>query len=283
LLNYLLILMNYIGYKKVAFWGHGKNMQIHLASRLGEATKRFISRRVHWWFTYNDLSSKIVKEIGYPSNRISSVNNAIDTIQIDRMKSKFEYERISDVKKQYNIKGQNIGIYIGAMYKEKRLEFLIESCTIIRSKLQDFEMIFIGTGPEYYLIENASKQYIWIHPVGPKFNSDIVPFFALAKVLLMPGLMGLAVLDSFAFEVPIVTTDINYHSPEIAYLVSGYNGLILNGDVGPNGYADAVVGLLKNEQDRQQLVKGCHESKYLYTVEMMAERFKNGIIKALAQ
>jgi L-malate glycosyltransferase len=39
--------------------------------------------------------------------------------------------------------------------------------------------------------------------------------------MLMPGLVGLAVLDAFADGIPRVTTVIEYHSPEIEYLVPG--------------------------------------------------------------
>lgn len=281
LINYLLFCLNLISRLKLAFWGHGKNMQSHRASHFGEAVKRFMSRRVHWWFAYNEMSAEIVRGLGYPADRITSVQNAIDIQQLSSMRSQVTHEQSKRVKQGLGLKGNNVGIYIGGMYTDKRLEFLLASCSIIRSLVPDFEIIFVGAGPEYSLIERAAQKYDWIHAVGPKFNDDKVLLFSISKILLLPGLVGLAVLDSFALEVPLVTTDIPFHSPEIAYVQNGYNGLILEADADSNVYADAVVELLTNESARQHLVKGCKQSKYFYSIESMVERFSKGIKQAL--
>jgi hypothetical protein len=45
-----------------------------------------------------------------------------------------------------------------------------------------------------------------------------VPYFILSKLVLMPGLVGLAVLDASALEVPLVTTAVPYHTPELTTL-----------------------------------------------------------------
>ena len=281
LLNYVLFFLHLIKRRKLAFWGHGKNLKLHRASNLGEGIKRFMSRRVHWWFAYNDMSAKIVQDLGYPLDRITSVQNTIDVDQLSEMRYQVTHEQIEGIRQQFDLRGDNVGIFIGAMYKEKRLKFLLEACSEIRSKVPDFEIIFIGEGPEYPEIERASQMHSWVHAVGPKFNDDKVPFFFFSKVLLLPGLIGLAVLDSFAFEVPIVTIDVPFHSPEIDYLQNGYNGLMLEKDSNQTAYADAVVELLTNKSAHQKLVKGCRESKDLYTIESMVERFSKGIEKGL--
>lgn len=66
----------------------------------------------------------------------------------------------------------------------------------------------------------------------------------LARVFLMPGLVGLAILDAGAAGLPLVTTDYPWHSPEIAYLDPGVNGLPIRLWRDPGAYVDAVAGLL---------------------------------------
>jgi exopolysaccharide biosynthesis WecB/TagA/CpsF family protein len=44
-----------------------------------EKWKQIWLTKVDWWFAYNDLSAGIVRSLGYPEERITSVQNAIDT------------------------------------------------------------------------------------------------------------------------------------------------------------------------------------------------------------
>jgi glycosyltransferase involved in cell wall biosynthesis len=105
----------------------------------------------------------------------------------------------------------------------------------------------------------------------------------LAKLTLMPGLVGLGVLDSFALRVPLVTTDVPYHSPEIEYLKDGVNGLIMPDRCDPSEYAAAVVGTLRDAKLRERLRRGCKESSALYTIEAMADNFADGVCRALCR
>ena len=66
---------------RVAFWGHGRNMQSSAPDGLRERFKLWTTRRADWYFAYTDLSYQILRNIGYPADRITVVNNAIDTQQ----------------------------------------------------------------------------------------------------------------------------------------------------------------------------------------------------------
>ncbi len=76
LINYVLLTYQLLGVKKLAFWGHGKNLQARGERRISEFVKRLVSRRVHWWFAYNNLSAEIVKKTGFPEDRITVAQNA---------------------------------------------------------------------------------------------------------------------------------------------------------------------------------------------------------------
>lgn len=283
LVNYVLLVQQLLGRKQLAFWGHGMNFQAPGGNRASEALKRFVSRQVHWWFAYNDLSARVVEGIGFPAGRITSVQNAIDTKQLIEARHKTAPEVVERLKEQLGLEGKNVCVYAGGMYAEKRLGFLLEACRLARQKVPDFEMIFIGAGVDEGLVEEAAREYDWIHYVGPKFDEEKVPYFMLSKLFLMPGLVGLAVLDAFALETPLVTTAIPYHSPEIDYLEDGVNGVIVKNTNDPAAFASAVVRLLEDEDARMRLIEGCRVSQGRYTVEEMAERFASGILAALGK
>ena len=97
----------------------------------------------------------------------------------------------------------------------------------------------------------------------------------------MPGLVGLAVLDSFAYGVPMITTDVPFHSPEIDYLEDGKNGLIFRPADDPKLYAERVIALLGDDIGRDRLVEGGRAALDLYSIENMVERFAFGVLAAL--
>lgn len=281
LINYVLLLQYWLKIRKLAFWGHGKNFQENSANRLGEWIKRKVSTRVHWWFAYNDMSARVVREMRFPAERITSVQNAIDTRALTRALQNLTPIEIEKTRTDLNLNSLNVGIYAGGLYPEKRLSFLLESLHLIRRQIPDFEMIIIGGGVDAPMVEQAAAQYPWIHYVGPKFDREKVPYYAISKLFLMPGLVGLGILDTFALETPLVTTQIPLHSPEISYLENGVNGLMVDSASNPQVYANAVIRLLLNEDVRQKLVDGCRSVRNVYTVEIMVSQFAQGIIKAL--
>jgi glycosyltransferase involved in cell wall biosynthesis len=281
LVNYIFLLQYYLGIKKIAFWGHGKNFQSKNADRFSEWIKRILSTKVYWWFAYNNTSSKIVKAMGFPESRVTIVQNTIDTNQLINELEKLKPEQMDQVRQEIGVIGEHIGLFVGGMYLEKRLAFLLDSLIFIREQIPDFEMIFIGSGTDAVLIKDMAKKHPWVHYLGPKFNNEKVPYFALSHLFLMPGLVGLAIIDCLATALPLITTKNSLHSPEIAYLRTGENGVIVDSNDDPKIYAQAVIDLLKNEDERLRLIEGCKASRSKYTIENMAVNFANGIQLAL--
>jgi glycosyltransferase involved in cell wall biosynthesis len=284
LVNYVLLVRQLLGRQRMALWGHGRNFQARTASRVGEAVKRLVSRRVHWWFAYNRLAAEVVRDLGFPADRITDVQNAIDTRSLSRAAEDLRPEALEAVRTELGLTGRHIGVYIGGMYAEKRLPLLIDACDRIRAEFDDFEMIFIGKGPDADVVRAAASSRSWLHHVGVKVGAARVPYLAGAQVLLMPGLVGLAVLDAFAVGTPLVTTSDAEHSPEIAYLEDGVNGLVVPGaPVTAAVYADAVVALLRDPERLAGLTAGARAARDRYTIEEMVRRFADGVESALAR
>ena len=281
LANYVLQARYCLGGTRFAFWGHGKNFAPEDCSRLGEFLKRRVSRCAHWWFVYSASSAGVVQSLGFPVNRMTLVQNAIDTRGLVAAARAVHPSHVRAVYDELALKGSNVCVYAGGMYPGKRLPFLIEACELIRRLVPDFEMICIGAGTDSGVIEQAARRHSWIKYLGPRFDDQKVPYFKASKLLLMPGLVGLAILDAFALTVPLVTTVGPGHSPEIDYLDNGANSVMVQAE-SPAAYARAVADLLRDEERRQVLVRGCQAAADIYTVEEMVERFACGVVEALA-
>jgi glycosyltransferase involved in cell wall biosynthesis len=167
------------------------------------------------------------------------------------------------------------------MYPAKRLDYLLEASRHIKSVHSEFEILFLGAGPDERVVREATQASSWIHYVGPLSGEARAPYFRMAKLLLMPGVVGLAALDAFAAGLPLVTTDVPGHGPEIAYLDDGGNGVIVKGNPTPKEYASAVLGLLADEEKIQALSMGAALSAARYTIDAMIDRFAEGVVMAL--
>lgn len=283
---YPLLLRRTMGFHRIAFWGHGKVFSSMPDRPLARSLKEMISRHCDWWFAYTQRSGQVVnEEIGYPSNQITSVNNAVDTKALADAQNRLTNDEKDELKSALGIHGTNIGIFVGGMYHNahhtKRLPFLIAACLEIKKQVPDFEMIFVGTGPDQHLVEAAALEHGWIHYVGVKKGANAVPYWSIAKICLNPGLVGLGILDCLALGVPILTSDISCHSPEIDYLESGKNGLMVVDHADPNVFAQAAIQLMQDAPRIASFAEAGRITASQITNEAMVERFTQGILKCL--
>jgi len=280
LLNYVLQLGRIFGGTKLAFWGHGRNFQAKPGNAVAEWLKRRYSRYADWWFSYNDLSTEIVKSFGFPENRITTVQNAIDTKRIRDRIAGLSATELQAIRDRYDLRPGPVGLYIGALYEEKRLQLLIAAANAIRTEVPDFQLVIAGDGPQRDLVQHAASEKSWLKYVGPKFGDDKSDLLAVATLFLMPGAVGLAILDAFAAGLPFVTSLSPHHGPEVAYLDDGVNGVMTDASVA--AYAATVVDLLGDGLRMTELRAGAVASSYRYSVENMVANFANGVVSAIS-
>lgn len=282
LLNYWLILKSFLLGRRIAFFGHGRGYQSNNPDGAREKFKRFFAKRVDWWFAYTKGVASYLETIGFPKDHITTFCNSIDTTRLRHELDTVGKADIEAFKSRYALSGKNTAIYIGGMYEEKRLDFLCESAILIRQQIPDFELLLIGNGSHAHIAKRYSEKHSFIHAPGQMFGKERATALKLAEVFLMPGLVGLAVIDSFVGECPIITTDYRFHSPEIEYLDSGRNGLIVPDDGKQKTYADAVAEILKDTKLRRKMRLECRKSGQLYSAENMANNLAEGMARAVA-
>ncbi|WP_439449238.1 glycosyltransferase family 4 protein [Stenotrophomonas sp. ATs4] len=255
--------------KRVALWGHGANLQ-GSSGTIREAFKRRTADRADWWFGYTEMSLPLILASGFPADRVTIVENSIDTLALAR-----EFAEATDKTSTRPARKLPLGAYIGSLYQEKRIDFLLQAAERVKARVPDFCMVIAGAGPEQQKVEQFSSANPWLSYVGTIDTKEKATLLARSRVLLNPGLVGLGILDSFVCRTPLVTTDCGLHSPEISYLRNGHNGVMTADNL--DGFADEVVRLISDQEHHSRLVDGCIESSSRYTIQNMAERFSNGI------
>lgn len=267
--------------KKVAYWGHGKNFQAKRSNMLRERIKRWWTTRADWWFAYTELSARvIIDEAKFPSEKVTVLNNSIDTTLLERDLGGVSAADVTAARLRFQIGQGPVGIMIASLHADKQIAFLLEAAGRIRLRIPDFELVIVGDGPEREKVRHAAAAQEWMHWLGVRGGIEKAALLKMALVMLNPGMVGLGILDSFVAGLPMVTSMVGQHSPEIAYFEPGINGLISTSDV--DDYVDCVVAVLTDANLHERLRAGCLASAGAVSLEKMADRFCDGIRGALA-
>ena len=266
--------------KKVAYWGHGKNFQAKRSNTLRERIKRWWMTRADWWFAYTELSARvIIDEARFPQEKVTVLNNSIDTALLAHDLGHVSAADMAAARAQFQIGQGPIGIMVASLHADKQIGFLLEAAARIRLRIPDFELVMVGDGPEREKVRLAAAGQEWIHWVGVRGGAEKAALLRLAAVMLNPGMVGLGILDSFVAGLPMVTSMVGQHSPEIAYLEPGINGLVSTSEL--DDYVDCVVAVLTDANLHERLRAGCLASAGAVSLEKMADRFCDGIRSAL--
>lgn len=280
LANYVLQMKRHYAPFRLAFWGHGKNMQSRNPLGFGERVKRSLLTRADWWFAYTDLSKQHVIQNGFPEERVTVVNNAIADDELRFGLNECQSLSRSDLRTLLGCTGEHVALFCGSFHKDKQLPFLMAAAVKVREQVPDFELLLVGDGPEASYVREIASQHPWMHVAGAVTGEARAKYFRAADLIMMPGLVGLVIVDSFVTGCPIFTTEFRFHSPEIAYLRPGINGVITHEDV--NTYVQQIVTYLRDDTELAALRAGCISSAENYSLGSMVERFSHGVERCLS-
>jgi glycosyltransferase involved in cell wall biosynthesis len=280
LANYYWILQSKLGRTRTAYWGHGRDFQTRAPGGLRERWKAAMLGAVDWWFAYTPITVEVLRQAGFPEQRVSLLNNAIDTAGFRREADAVPAELLSSLRREFGMTdGAPVGLFCGSLYPDKKPEFMVAAADRIRERCKDFHFIVIGEGQSAALMRSAAAARPWMHCVGAKRGMDKAALFRLASLVLNPGSVGLHVLDAFALSLPMLTTRTAQHGPEIAYLEHGSTGFLSEED--PQAFADAALTLIRDPAYAASVRANCHRAGLEYTVEHMAQHFSDGILRCL--
>lgn len=279
--NYPLLLGRLWSPSRVAYWGHGVNFQSDAPGGLREKWKQMMLQRVDWWFAYTEMTADIVRRVGYPAERITCLDNAIDNEAFERDLASVTDAQLQAMRAEIDApEGAPVGLFCGSLYSDKRLDYMIEAADRIHAALPAFRLVVIGDGPSAGEIRDAMETRPWLKWLGVRKGGEKAAWFRLADVVINPGAVGLHVLDSFCSGTPMITTVESRHGPEVAYLKDGVNGLVVRGEV--SRYADAVIALFSDREKLDAIKQAALRDAQHYTLDNMVERFADGIGRCVA-
>jgi glycosyltransferase involved in cell wall biosynthesis len=264
----------------VAFWGHGRNLQSTAPTGLRERWKRWFVNRVDWWFAYTDSTRSLLRSDGFPDERITVLNNAIDNDRFAQDLAAVDDTRMRSCLERLGAQpGAPIGMYCGSLYPDKRLDLLVAAADLVHGQRPDFRLLVIGDGPSRSYLTEAAAARPWLICVGVQRGTDKAAWFRVANAYLSPGAVGLHVLDAFCAGLPMITTRDARHGPEIAYLEPERNGFVV--DANAQAIAESYLALLRDAALLARVRSAAADDARRYTLDAMVRNFVAGIERCL--
>lgn len=116
-------------------------------------------------------------------------------------------------------------IYVGRLVKEKRPSLLLEAFAQAAPELGEMRLLFVGDGPDRPRLEARTRDLGLEELV--EFAGALTDVTVLRRLYgktlasVSPGYVGLSLIQSLGFGVPMVLADQEPHSPEIEAAVEG--------------------------------------------------------------
>lgn len=281
ILNYLLFL--FFNKKKLAFWGHGKNLNTYKKNYLSNFLRKCLLTQINHFFAYTKMSANIICGMGFNKDNITIVNNSIDLDDFEKLinsikDSELEVSYYELFKKKRSAEDV-VGIFCGRLVELKKIPLLLESITLINKLYKNFKMIIIGDGEHKKLVDEFSKKNNWCVSIDSVYERKKALYFSHADIFINTGMTGLAILDAFKAKLPYITMDNKIHSPEIDYLESGVNGFMSKNC--KDDLVKCICELINNKEKITIMKKEAYKSSKKYDSSNMASNFYDGISKLL--
>jgi len=222
---WLLLRARWTSSAPITLWTHGV-----LASEHG-------LKRVIRTFFYN-LSSKLVV-FSHRSMDLLKMQGVTRPIFVIR-NSSFSESAIEPFIPELETKALSIRddcvrvLFVGRVLPSRRLPLLVKACYELQRRTGlRAEIDIVGAGTETNSVETLAKSLaVSVTCHGPVYSpEDLFVYFSKAHVLVYPGPIGLAAVQSIFFFTPVVTNDnLNSQKPEHEAIVDGVNGSFFRED-----------------------------------------------------
>lgn len=262
---------------KVALWGHGRDY-VSTSSAFSRRLVALLTKRADWFFAYTSGGRDAVVEIGLPADRVTVVQNTIDTGDLIAAVDSISVSEVEAYAALRGLTGKT-ALFIGGLDGSKRVPFLLHAGKVAHDADPEFRLLIAGDGADRELVEEASRVHDWIISLGPISGSAKAMAIAASQIIAMPGRIGLIAIDSLSTGRPIITTEWPWHAPEYEYLTPNATCVVTEND--EKSYGRALAEILQDKDRLTGLGLACRAEASTYSIDEMARRFLGGIQDAL--
>lgn len=171
--------------------------------------------------------------------------------------------------------GERVLVYVGRLALEKDIPFLLRAFRRVLAQERGCKLLLVGSGPE----EKHLRRLVEELGIGERVvfagyveHVQVPDYLAAADLFTLTSwseVQPLSVLEALAAGLPAVAVR-TWATEEL--LTPGVDGVLVEGDEAT--FAAAVVGLLRNDEQRAALAQQARRTAQRYSVEAAAEKLE---------
>lgn len=217
-----LVLWAYTRVRRVPliWWGHGFGRS---GGPISRRARLFLAARSEGLILYAETQRGHFVREGIDPRKLFVARNTLDTERIFALSHPWGDAR------RFRI------IVIGRLLKVKKVDVVLRAFAVCRQRLPAHVLLtVIGEGPERARLEAFATELAiagHVEFAGGQYDEAIIArYFNEAWCSVSAGGVGLGVIHSFAYGVPMLVARTERHGPEIEAVVDGVNGVLFDSD-----------------------------------------------------
>jgi len=237
-------------------WCHGSSVNSNSTSRLIRA---FYLKLFTGLILYYPQEVERYVSLGFDPKSLYASRNTVNTTSVLNAIASWPSSKLREFRINQCICDRRVILYSSRLTSSRTadLEHLLSVANILRSTDPSILFVIIGDGPARSKIENSIALLDLsnhVHLVGALYDEfSLAPWFLSAKCFFYPGTVGLSLIHSFTYSLPVVLHNrISLHNPEINLFRDGHNGLSYI-YCSPSSAASAIRLLISDPSIRYRL------------------------------
>lgn len=234
---------------------------------VAEAVRRSMLSACDHYLSYTEASTTNILNKGYDRKRITTLNNAVEALATSE-----QLRAAQRIPLQL--------LFVASLVEDKKPLTAVTIVDQLRHLLQGATLHIVGDGPLRTQCEEAATSRAWVHYHGAQRGQGLRELALTSDVAIIPGRVGLAVLEMASVGLPVATLSSALHGTEIVYLKDRINGLFLNDDI--DVAARDLKALLTCRPVLERMRNEALSTASKYTVRNMAVNFADGVVTSLS-
>ena len=224
---------------------------------------------------YTEAETDRYRAHGFPAERITAMNNALDQGPIRAAGDAITPEALQAFRVQHALVDKRVLLLVGRLTTKAEASVLVEALAALPP---EYVAVFIGGGEDTPIVQARAAEHSLgarVRLLGAVYDeAALAPWFRAAEVFVYPGSIGLSIHHAFGYGLPVVTHgDARQQMPEFAALKPGVNGEVFpRGDAG--ALATVLRGLCESPARRAALAQAARETVATgWNIDDMVSRF----------
>jgi phosphatidylinositol alpha-1,6-mannosyltransferase len=244
---------------------------------LADFIRRTVLRRFDRVMCYGQSARKDLLRLGLPADRVFVAQNSIDTDRIFRDHEALMAEGRA-LRRAHGLEGRRLVLYCSSMFPKKRQMDLVEAWPLLRERVPDLMLAFVGGGEMLEAVRARAKemdaQRILVTgrvPEGVDYH-----WIAACDIAVQCGGLGLAINQYMAFGKPTLVADEPGVDGEM--VLDGVTGFrYRKGD--PAALAEAIVRIFEDPQGTARIAD---RGRALVRTSISIDRMVDGVVEAMS-